>query len=173
MCDFLCDRDSLANGDSLCDLSIREHDPHCEIHCDTSSAVQKSLVNGNSRFWCTQMETGHLKFIAKPLLHVSQIQRRRNDNINKICVLEGVGEGKTYGKLSKTLFFLGNSIGNFANFTVRNFVVIWEAPTNSELVILWFGSSGPVLKDLTQQKLEIGRNMPCAPPKIHLEFPGL
>ena len=30
----------------------------------------------------------------------SFFQRRRNDNINKICVLEGVGEGNIYGKLS-------------------------------------------------------------------------
>ena len=32
----------------------------------------------------------------------------------------------------KTLFFLGNSmtieVGTFADFIVRNFVVIWEAP---------------------------------------------
>ena len=39
-------------------------------------------------------------------------QRRRNDNINKICVLEGVGEGEN----SMTITF-----GNFANFIVRNF----------------------------------------------------
>ena len=49
----------------------------------------------------------------------------------------GLGEGKTYGKLSKTLFFLGNSMtikfGKFANFIVRNFVVIWEAPIKTRL----------------------------------------
>ena len=59
-------------------------------------------------------------------------QRRRNDNIHKICVLEGVGEGEIYGKLSQNAVFLGNSMtikfGKFANFIVRNFVVIWEAP---------------------------------------------
>ena len=61
-------------------------------------------------------------------------QRRRNDNINKNCVLEGVGgRGKFSGKLSKTLSVLRSSqtidFGNFANFIVRNFVVISEAPS--------------------------------------------
>ena len=40
----------------------------------------------------------------------TSFQRRRNDNINKICVLEGVGEGEFYGKLSQNavfFFFLG------------------------------------------------------------------
>ena len=61
-------------------------------------------------------------------------QRRRKDNINKTRVLEGVGEGNIYGKLSQNacFFFLGNAMttnfGNFASFIVRNFVVIWEAP---------------------------------------------
>ena len=75
-------------------------------------------------------------------------QRRRNDNINKICVLEGVGEGKFYGKLSKTLFFLGNSmtikLGNFTNFIVRNFVVIWEAPRRGQGIV----KMGGILKHL-------------------------
>ena len=57
---------------------------------------------------------------------------RRNDNINKIYVLEGVGEGKISGRSSKNAVFLGkfhdNKMWNFANFIVRNFVVIWEAP---------------------------------------------
>ena len=34
-------------------------------------------------------------------------QRRRNDNINKICVLEGVGEGENYGKLPPNAIFPG------------------------------------------------------------------
>ena len=38
----------------------------------------------------------------------------------------------------KTLFFLGNSMtikfGTFANFIVRNFVVIWEAPNLATLI---------------------------------------
>ena len=59
---------------------------------------------------------------------LNSFQRRRNDNINNICVLEGVGEGENYRKLSKTLFFLGSSMRNLANFIVRNCVVIWEAP---------------------------------------------
>ena len=50
----------------------------------------------------------------------------------KFAFWRGLGKGKIYGKLSKTLFFLGNSMtikfGIFANFIVRNFVVIWEAP---------------------------------------------
>ena len=46
--------------------------------------------------------------MATPKTRKGRTQRRRNDNINKICVLEGVGEGKIYGKLSKTLFVLGN-----------------------------------------------------------------
>ena len=61
-------------------------------------------------------------------------QRRRDDNINKICVLEGLGRGNFTENRPTTLFFLGNSMtikfGNFANFIVRNFVVIWEAPNN-------------------------------------------
>ena len=71
---------------------------------------------------------------SRPVISLSEIP---NDNINKICVLEGVGERKIYGKLSKNavffFFFLQNSttikFRNFANFIVRNFVVIWEAPT--------------------------------------------
>ena len=35
-------------------------------------------------------------------------QRRRNENINIICVLEGSGMGKIEGKLSKTLLFLAD-----------------------------------------------------------------
>ena len=50
----------------------------------------------------------------------------------KFAFRRGSGRGNIYGKLSKTLFFLGNSMtikfGKFANFIVRNFVVIWEAP---------------------------------------------
>ena len=46
----------------------------------------------------------------------------------------------------KILFFLGNSmtkkIGNFANFIVRNFVVIWEAPIEPHLVT-YLPSFGP------------------------------
>ena len=66
---------------------------------------------------------------------VTQVQRRRNDNINKICFLEGVGEGKFYGKLSQNaVFLLENSMtikfGNVVNLIVRHFVVIWEAPTS-------------------------------------------
>ena len=57
------------------------------------------------------------------------------NNINKVFVLEGVGEGNFTENCPKTLFFLGNSMtikfGNFANFIVRNFVVIWEAPSHS------------------------------------------
>ena len=69
-------------------------------------------------------------------MKVGVFQGRRNDNINTICVLEGVGEGQLYGKLSQNavfFFFLGNSMtikfGNFANFIVRNVAVIWEAPS--------------------------------------------
>ena len=40
----------------------------------------------------------------------------------------------------QTLFFLGNSMtikfGNFTNFIVRNFVVIWEAPNVRRLLKL-------------------------------------
>ena len=38
-------------------------------------------------------------------LYAAPIQRRRNDNINKICVLEGAGEGEFYGKLSQKRCF--------------------------------------------------------------------
>ena len=38
-------------------------------------------------------------------------QRRRNDNINKKCVLEGVGEGENLKEnCPKTLFFLANAM---------------------------------------------------------------
>ena len=56
---------------------------------------------------------------------LQDFQRRRNDNVNKICVLEGVGEGDN---LPKTLFFPGefhdNKSWKFCEFIVRNFVVI-------------------------------------------------
>ena len=62
-------------------------------------------------------------------------QRRQNDNVNKICVLEGVREEENIQKLSKNAVFPENSMtmkfGNFANFIVRYFVVIWEAPIQS------------------------------------------
>ena len=35
-----------------------------------------------------------------------EYQRGRNDNINKICVLEGVGRGKITENCPKTLFSL-------------------------------------------------------------------
>ena len=40
-------------------------------------------------------------------LSLNPFQRRRNDNINKICILEGVGEGEIYGKLSQNTLFPG------------------------------------------------------------------
>ena len=47
-------------------------------------------------------------------------QRRRNDNSNKICVLEWVGEGEIYGKLSQNAVFPGkfhdNQIWKFCEF---------------------------------------------------------
>ena len=56
---------------------------------------------------------------------------RRNDNINKICVLEGVGEGENLRKIVPNAVFPGkfhdNKIRNFASFIVKHFVVIWEA----------------------------------------------
>ena len=63
---------------------------------------------------------------------LSFVRDAENDTVSKICILEGGwGEGKIYGKLSKNVFFLGISMtvefGNFANFIVRSFVVIWEA----------------------------------------------
>ena len=47
-----------------------------------------------------------------------------------MCVLEGVGDGEIYGKLSKNAVFPGKFDENKknANFIVTNFVVIWEAP---------------------------------------------
>ena len=56
---------------------------------------------------------------------VTKAQRLRNDNINKICVLEGVREGENLRKIvqNAVFFFLRNSMtikfGNFANFIVR------------------------------------------------------
>ena len=44
---------------------------------------------------------------AKPSPESRLCQRRRNDNINKICVLEGVEEGEIYEKLSKNAVFPG------------------------------------------------------------------
>ena len=36
---------------------------------------------------------------------IAKIQRRRNDNINKICVLEGVGEGENLRKIAQKRCF--------------------------------------------------------------------
>ena len=52
----------------------------------------------------------------------------------KFAFWRGLGGGlKSTENCPKTLFFLGNSMtikfGDFANFIVRNFVVIWEAPS--------------------------------------------
>ena len=79
-----------------------------------------SGVNSANALWCDT-------------LALSQCQRRRNDNINKICVLEGVGEGENLRKIVQNRCFSWEipwqyKFGNFANFIVRNFVVIWEAP---------------------------------------------
>ena len=54
----------------------------------------------------------------------------------------------------KTLFFLGNfmtiKFGNFANFIIRNFVVIWEAPIrNSFRRVSKMVSDGPPSRGLT------------------------
>ena len=50
----------------------------------------------------------------------------------KFAFWRRLGRGTFTENCPKTLFFLGNSMtikfGNFANFIVRNFVVIWEAP---------------------------------------------
>ena len=52
-------------------------------------------------------------------------QRRRNDNFNKICVLEGVGEGEFYGKVSQNAVFPGkfhdNNIWRFCEFCSQKF----------------------------------------------------
>ena len=85
------------------------------------------------------------------------IQRRRNDNINKICVLEGVEEGKLYGKLSQNAVLPGNSMtiifGKYANFIVRNFVVIWEAPIHES-------TCGCLPPGLCLQRTSMRRYMP-------------
>ena len=45
------------------------------------------------------------------MLLLSEVQRRRNADIHKIYVLEGVRGAETKGKLCKnTVFFLGNSM---------------------------------------------------------------
>ena len=51
--------------------------------------------------------------------------------------MEGVGEGKIYGKLSKNAVFPGkfhdNKIWNFCEFYCQKFVVIWEAPIEKQI----------------------------------------
>ena len=70
------------------------------------------------RFVCLRI-AGPSKLL--PLIVLPHYQRRRNDTINKICVLEGVGEGDVLRKIipKRCFFFLGNSMtikfGNFAN----------------------------------------------------------
>ena len=58
-------------------------------------------------------------------MQVFLFQRRRNDNINKICVLEGIGEGEIYGKLSQNAVFRGkfhdNKIWKFCEFYCQKF----------------------------------------------------
>ena len=58
----------------------------------------------------------------------------------KFAFWRGSGRGSIYGKLSKNAFFPekfhDNKIGTFANFIVRNFVVIWEAPTSIATCLL-------------------------------------
>ena len=53
----------------------------------------------------------------------------------KFAFWRGLGRGNFTKIVPKRCFFLGNSMtikfGNFANFIVRNFVVIWEAPQNN------------------------------------------
>ena len=48
---FPCDRKSPAKGHSLC--NYRENDPHCGNSLQYL-CCEKSLANGNVRFWCTQ-----------------------------------------------------------------------------------------------------------------------
>ena len=67
----------------------------------------------------------HFGIFAKTHFSASLSQRRRNDNINKICVLEGVGEGEIYGKLSKNAvspgIFHDNKIWKFCEFYCQKF----------------------------------------------------
>ena len=111
-----------------------------QMTSDTKSLLTNNYFLLNELFWQKNYEL-HAWFLGKKSFFpgdfaIPENQRRRNDTINNICVLEGVGEGENLRKIvPKTLFFLGNSMtikfGNFANFIVRNLVVIWEAPRKS------------------------------------------
>ena len=114
---------------------------------DVFSEVLGSRVVGTSpakhvavRFSFWPAQTAQIQKICHPWMRSNNAkwaprkmdQRRRNNNTNKICVLEGVGEGgKLGGNCPKTLFFLGIpwqlNLEHFANGIVRYFVVISEA----------------------------------------------
>ena len=72
-------------------------------------------------------------------------QRRRNDNINKICVLEGflVGGEEAEGKLCKNTVFLGkvhdNKIWKICEFYCQKFcrLLIWAARIFAENRWFW------------------------------------
>ena len=70
----------------------------------------------------------------------TRVQRHRNENSNKICVLEGVGEGgELRENCPKPLFSLGNVMtikcGNSSNFIVRDFVVTSEALRSATIIV--------------------------------------
>ena len=79
---------------------------------------------------------------------VSTLRDAETTVLIKFAFWRGLGREKFYGKLSKTQFFLGNfmtiKFGIFANVIVRNFVVIWEAPTHGCEKILVVGVTGMV-----------------------------
>ena len=106
------------------------------MHKQSRKLFTQTLFIGEVGFWggFFALEITGPNFIHPPHPPPTPDQRRRNDNINKICVFEGVGEGEVFTEnCPKTLFFQGNPMtikfGNYANFIVRDFVVIWEAPT--------------------------------------------
>ena len=80
-------------------------------------------------------------------------QRRRNDNINKICILEGVGEGGKFTEnCPKTRFFLGSSM------TIK----IWKLLRILLSEILW--SFGRLLQSCSHNfHADLGRDGSAVP----------
>ena len=60
---FPRDYKALANGDFSA-IKKDKTDSHCDFFCDARVCSEKSLANGNVRFWCTQIGTDVGRFLV-------------------------------------------------------------------------------------------------------------
>ena len=74
MCDFLCNRKSLANDNSLCDFITWENDPDCGNSLQHLVCGQKSLTNGNPPLWRTQWNS---QWMPKGLSQTTDHEKRK------------------------------------------------------------------------------------------------